>query len=967
MIDKTFIINLARRPDKKKHMENEFNKLKNNNIDLHQEFFEAIDGNDPNVLSQYNFNIPNWFDPNSGKAMTNGEVGCALSHYGVWKKIISAVDNEELPKKCNVLILEDDVVFMDDFQNKLINYINEVPNLEYDMIYVHRKPLNLEGETKLSPHINTIKKSYWNCAYILTYDGAKKLVNANYLDNLIPVDEFIPAMYGCNIFGFEKLYHNRGGLKCYAVCPSLLKLTGNAFMDSETFHSNAYGNNSSFKFGTDKEFLMLYIGVRNNSIPTESYLRFENHCKLYGIPLYSINTNTSQDNIHVLQSELKSWSAEKLTNTLLTVVLNNGEYDILPASSPTEIIQKYLDMSSFKIVVSVLELDENMESVLFCSWAHNLLDILNDNDQNSNIKSIRELLTIGTCTTTDIVFDRNFEIFQPLDKNHQDIRFNHKTSRILNNSTKTTSPIAYSKDFRGRLLLNKMENYTGNGWNEYYGCRIPTKEVNPLPHRDKSDSGHLVLREQDPCSLGGKASDKPNLVSGGAGYAGSFDSKHYQPGLDLPHRDKSDSGYQPGLDLPKIYLSFKINHDRSALKFLNIIEYPRDRLVVNINESNDSDIYHKDILNFLKTDCDYYFFINEDCILTNPLVLKELLSFDKNVIAPFIRRGTETWTNFWGDLDDGGYYKRSFDYIDIINGSRRGCWNVPYIMGTYLIKRDILKILPDLFLLNKHMDSDMQMCHNFREHNIFMYVTNMNNYGYIAVISPQETHNIVTLPQKIPGEITLYDIFDDKQKWEEKYLHPIYYQHKNNLSTLPYVELCNDIYNFPLFSQQFCTEIIQRSESYGKWSKGKDEHNDPRLGAGYYENVPTVDIQLFELQLEKQWKEIVFSYIAPFVKVLYNNYKTKDINLAFVVRYKFDDQRSLEPHHDSSTYTVNIALNRGNGIDYEGGGCKFIRQNYILRNQDPGMCCIHAGRLTAYHEGLCVDAGTRYILVSFIN
>lgn len=36
----------------------------------------------------------------------------------------------------------------------------------------------------------------------------------------------------------------------------------------------------------------------------------------------------------------------------------------------------------------------------------------------------------------------------------------------------------------------------------------------------------------------------------------------------------------------------------------------------------------------------------------------------------------------------------------------------------------------------------------------------------------------------------------------------------------------------------------------------------------------------------------------------------------FVVRYRPDEQPSLRPHHDSSTYTVNIALNRVHE-DYE--------------------------------------------------
>ena len=36
----------------------------------------------------------------------------------------------------------------------------------------------------------------------------------------------------------------------------------------------------------------------------------------------------------------------------------------------------------------------------------------------------------------------------------------------------------------------------------------------------------------------------------------------------------------------------------------------------------------------------------------------------------------------------------------------------------------------------------------------------------------------------------------------------------------------------------------------------------------------------------------------------------------FVVRYRPDEQPSLRPHHDSSTFTINIALNRP-GIDYQ--------------------------------------------------
>lgn len=56
----------------------------------------------------------------------------------------------------------------------------------------------------------------------------------------------------------------------------------------------------------------------------------------------------------------------------------------------------------------------------------------------------------------------------------------------------------------------------------------------------------------------------------------------------------------------------------------------------------------------------------------------------------------------------------------------------------------------------------------------------------------------------------------------------------------------------------------------------------------------------------------------------------------FVVRYRPDEQPSLRPHHDSSTFTINIALNSPK-IDYQvrilfgylRGNIKFVVIVYI--------------------------------------
>jgi GR25 family glycosyltransferase involved in LPS biosynthesis len=910
MIDKTFIINLPRRTDKRIHMENEMQKLQNLGININHEFFDGVDGNNDNVLSTYDFNIPNWTDPNSGKAMTNGEIGCALSHYLIWCKIVELVDNNEMAKDSRVLILEDDIIFPDDFMDKLQKYTSETES-EYDMLYIHRKAFNLIGETKISTHINKANRSYWTCAYILNYQGAKKLTGANYLKNLIPVDEFVPIMYGCRIFGYEKMYEDCEKIICYAICPNLLKLTSNAFNDSETFHSEPYVNSDSYKFkdsnGDDKQFLLIYLGPCEG----ESYSRFIYYCKLYALPfLVKSNYQNEISKAKVLFDEFSSWTDDKLNSTLTLIISVNlmDQCNILPLSSPKEIVNRYLNLAQNEN--SIVSNIENKQKQMFIGWTNVLKRMLGNYMEHiekvPDVEfSLSTILTIDSHINGEIIRDSKCEIFYEINPLIP-IKFDHIKSKIYIKKNSPAPMFVYSNTDEQSIILNRIENYTGNGWNEHYGYRITYN-----------------------C-------------------------------CDYP--------------LPKIYVSFNLGYNKKILNILNILDYPRELLTTIINEISfkekigicshlsEEDLFQKDLEKFLESGCDYYFFVGNNCVFENPLILKELLNTKKNIVAPMIKRGIESWSNFWADLDNKGFYRRSFDYLDIVNGKKRGCWNVPYITGSYLIKKDIFQAVPKIFIDNLDMDLDMRMCHNLRQNDIFMYVSNISNYGYIEDITEAEIEI-----SSDDGNVTIYEIKEKRDLWEKKYLHPAYYQYKNNLAGMNYNELCDGIYTFPLFSEDFCTELIERADKFGRWSKGNNEHNDPRLGKNYYENHPTVDVQLFELKMEKQWQDIVFSYIAPVARVLYNNYKTKDINLAFVVKYNFEDQAALAPHHDASTYTINVALNRGNGIDYDGGGCRFIRQDFVLKNQDPGMCCIHPGRLTAYHEGLPVTFGTRYILVSFIN
>jgi len=887
LITHTWVINLLRRPDKKKLMENEFAKLLANGSDLKPNFFEAVDGKTD--LSRFKFKVANWFDPNTGKAMTLGEIGCAISHQIIWQTIVSNVELKIYPKDCLVLILEDDVVFVDDFEKKLFEYTNN-ELVDFDMLYLHRKPLDFNNEKQLTPTINIPNKSYWACAYILTLNGAKKLLQVDYLNNLIPVDEFLPAMYGIPIFGSKEEEKEKeksmilDKIKCLAVNPSLLKLTDDAFEQSETYHSDPFNFDLLNSNLITNNFLIILYNYRQN----DCYDRFRLYCSIYGLTV-------------ILYDSQKQDFESKIRSNQIVMFIDGSDLAIFPISAPNEIIEKaFALMKNENDVIVPLSTKTTKTTIWLCSGNKFIEIFKNDNFVLDN---------------QTIIIDVECEIFQLIEVDRNEIVFLHKKSRVQNRITKTMPCFVYSNNTSADRKLNQIENYTGNGWNKFYGSSVKEIEFTNL-----------------------------NL-------------------------------------LPKIYFSFSFlmpNPDNH-----HIIDYPLDRLVFGQFDLTNNETVIRDLENFLETDCDYYFVVDVGVIITNPKILQDLLKLNRSVVGPMLRKGKDLWTNFWGDLGPDGFYSRSFDYIDIVERKKIGCWNVPYIGSCYLVKREVFETIPNLYTKNNQLDIDMCFCQNLREHRIFMYVSNLKIYGYLVESESPIRDSTCRLTDKVESEsliegptccltdtvepVQLTSIFDSRDQWEAKYLHPLYHQHLLNLKNLSYDEVCPDIYTFPLFSEDFCVELIEMAEAYGKWSKGHDKHEDLRLGVGYYENVPTVDIQLFEINLEKQWKEIVFTYVAPLVHILYSNYKTKDINLAFVVKYEFGNQSSLSPHHDSSTYTINIALNWGDGIDYSGGGCHFIRQKYTLQNQKIGYAAIHPGRLTAYHEGLPVTAGTRYILVSFIN
>lgn len=351
---------------------------------------------------------------------------------------------------------------------------------------------------------------------------------------------------------------------------------------------------------------------------------------------------------------------------------------------------------------------------------------------------------------------------------------------------------------------------------------------------------------------------------------------------------------------------------------------------------------------------DYYLSVDGNAQLEDTDIVQNLIGRNRSVVAPLLVRPGKMWSNFWGALTGDGFYKRSEDYVAIVQRTRMGMWNVPYVNGAYLVQKRHLPVLSS-FPLDTGVDVDMVICKTLRDKLIFMYIDNELYYGHLIDSDNMEANH---------KHSDLWEIFDNRYTWEKKYIHEDYYKALQDATKKDVQQPCPDVFWFPILTDKFCDDYVDEMETFGQWSGGK--HDDSRLQGGY-ENVPTVDIHTNQIGWERHWLHFLREFIAPLNAKVYEGYFTEGRAIMnFVVRYRPGEQDRLRPHSDSSTYTVNIALNTPN-VDYEGGGVHFLRYNCSLVDLRKGWMLMHPGRLTHHHEGLPTTKGTRYIMVSFID
>jgi len=186
-IDKKYVISLDHRQDRKDSAIKEFEKIGVTDYIFYPGFNTRATG----LLSRY---------------LTNpGTAGCYMAHQAI---IHEAYAN----KYDNVLIMEDDLGFVEGFADKFVEQWKQVP-ANYDMVWIGSNEIKSKLSTKVSENLNIPGQVWGAHCYLLSKSGIEKIykhLNGTLMKN--HVDIIMNNTPGLIQFNFNPPLSNQKGM-----------------------------------------------------------------------------------------------------------------------------------------------------------------------------------------------------------------------------------------------------------------------------------------------------------------------------------------------------------------------------------------------------------------------------------------------------------------------------------------------------------------------------------------------------------------------------------------------------------------------------------------------------------------------------------------------------------------------------------------------------------------------------------
>jgi GR25 family glycosyltransferase involved in LPS biosynthesis len=437
-----FVINLAKNRSKLDSFARRFNEFFKDRTKIQLQRFDAINGleiSHKQLIEMGYDTYRSWRDPYHNRKFTHGEIGCTLSHFGVWKKCI------ELNKP--VIVFEDDVEFLPNFN--LEDVLNILETKEF--VYLSRKDIGKQPR-KITDKLAVPSYSYWTCAYALTPSAAKKLCNSFAYNNILPADEYLPLMLG--IHPSRELndhFDHLPKIEPLAFEPNICKPISGAFNTSDT----EIGTGTKYF----KDFDLKVVTVATDLNKAKQLLTSAEKNKIQ-VKTLGANVDWSGGDVkngpgggmkvNLLRSELKNYRDDDI------VMFVDG-YDVIINELEEDILNRYLSFHC-KVLFAAEKVcwpDRNLESQFpqpangyrylnsgcFIGVVSELKKIVNDSLNDTDDDQLyfqRKYLS----KQFDIKLDHEGYVFQCVSMVEDKIGLN-KFKQIVNSETRCTGVILH--------------------------------------------------------------------------------------------------------------------------------------------------------------------------------------------------------------------------------------------------------------------------------------------------------------------------------------------------------------------------------------------------------------------------------------------------------------------------------------------------------------------------------------------
>jgi len=179
-LERVYCVNLDRRPERWSFMQAQFERMQ-----LPVRRFSAVDGRTLDVPHLAEMGIiakeamPRYYLPDEmklfGTDLTDGGIGCALSHMMIWKDIIRQCAAGTASSESVFLVVEDDCEFAEGFSEEmLLDRLSHVPS-DWELVYLGGQ--DLMHKQHLYPAGQGVRRLYKGfretTAYVVNEAGAK--------------------------------------------------------------------------------------------------------------------------------------------------------------------------------------------------------------------------------------------------------------------------------------------------------------------------------------------------------------------------------------------------------------------------------------------------------------------------------------------------------------------------------------------------------------------------------------------------------------------------------------------------------------------------------------------------------------------------------------------------------------------------------------------------------------------------